>query len=125
MHAMKRWAVAIVLVVLTGCGGEDFLGPEDFEFGRLDVYVRDTDQQPINGVAVKLNRPGGQTEDAGGATGSVGLPGYYFFLKTSGQFDVVITVPDGYSLAPDQQTARRIEFAKNQQQTVTFVLRRN
>ena len=123
MTTMKRWAVAIGLIFLASCNGVP-TEPSDFEFGRIDVYVRDTADQPVNGVAVRLNRTNGQTEDAGGTTGSVGMPGYYFFLKTSGQYDVVIAVPDGYTLAPQQSTVSRVEFARNQVQTITFVLRR-
>ena len=124
MWTMKRWVVAIGLLILTSCGGAP-TEPRDYEFGRIDVYVRDTADQPINGVPVRLNRTNGQTEDAGGMSGSVGLPGYYFFLKTSGQYDVVITIPDGYALAPQQSTTKRIEFSRNELQTITFVLRRN
>ena len=122
MEAMKRLAVAVCLLILASCGGAP-TEPRDFEFGRVDVYVRDTTGQPVNGVAVRLNRTNGQTEDPGGMTGSVGLPGYFFFLKTSGQFDVVINIPDGFSLAPQQSTVTRVEFSRNQLQTITFVLR--
>ena len=124
MWTMKRWVVAIGLLILTSCGGAP-TEPRDYEFGRIDVYVRDTADQPVNGVPVRLNRTNGQTEDAGGMSGSVGIPGYYFFLKTSGQYDVVITVPDGYALASQQSTTKRIEFSRNELQTITFVLRRN
>ena len=125
MTSMKRWALVFgLLTLLASCNGAP-TEPRDFEFGRIDVYVRDTADQPVNGVAVRLNRTNGQIEDAGGMTGSVGLPGYFFFLKTSGRFDVVINVPDGYSLAPQQSSVTRVEFERNQVQTITFVLRRN
>jgi hypothetical protein len=118
----SRVFLAIAIALLVGCNA----GPTepDFQFGRVDVYVRDTAEQPINGVPVRMDRPNGQTEDAGGATGSVGLPGYYFFLKASGEFDVVITVPAGYTLAPQQSASRRIRFQRDQLQTLTFVLQR-
>ena len=114
-------AIAIALLMSCGPGPSE---PSDFEFGRIDVYVRDTAEQPINGVPVRLDRPNGQSEDAGGTTGTVGLPGYFFFLRTSGEFDVVITVPAGYRLAPQQSASRRIRFQREQLQTLTFVLQR-
>jgi hypothetical protein len=118
----SRLILAIAIALLVSCGG----GPTepDFEFGRIDVYVRDTSDQPINGVPVRMDRTNGQTEDAGGTTGSVGLPGYYFFLKATGEYDIVITVPAGYTLAPQQSATRRIRFQRNQLQTLTFVLQR-
>ena len=62
--------------------------------------------------------------DAGGPTGSVGLPGYYFFLKTSGDYRLVVTVPAGYELAPGQTASVLFTFSRNQTKTVNFVLRK-
>jgi hypothetical protein len=121
MPSVKRIAFAVALVVLAACGGAP-TEPSDFEFGRVDVYVRDTAGQPINGAPVRLERPGGQTEDAGGPTGSAGLPGYYFFLRTGGQYRVVITPPAGYQLPAGQTGTQMVTFARNQLQTVNFVL---
>lgn len=121
MPTLKRFSFAVALLVLAGCGPGP-TEPSDFEFGRVDVYVRDAAGQPINGVPVRLERPGGQTEDAGGPTGSVGLPGYYFFLKTSGQYRVVITPPAGYQLPAGQNGTQMVTFERNRLQTVNFVL---
>ncbi|HEX7155156.1 MAG TPA: hypothetical protein VF618_27050 [Thermoanaerobaculia bacterium] len=112
----------LALVVLASCGGGP-TEPRDFEFGRADVFVRDPAGQPINGVPVRLERTGGQVEDAGGVTGSVGLPGYYFFLKTSGDFRIVITPPPGYELAAGQTASVPFTFTRNQLRTINFVLR--
>ena len=121
MPTPRALLFAVVLLLLAACGPGP-TEPRDFEFGRIDVYVRDTAGQPVNGVAVRLDRLNGQTEDAGGATGSVGLPGYYFFLKTSGQYRVVITPPAGYQLAAGQEAAVLITFQRNQLQTLDFVV---
>ena len=123
VQMLKVWTCAVLLILLTGCGGAP-TEPRDFEFGRVDVYVRDTADQPINGVPVRLDRLNGQVEDSGGTTGSAGLPGYYFFLKTGGEFRVVITVPSGYEPAPGQTTTPSVVFSRNQIQTLTIVLRR-
>ena len=117
----KAWTFAILLLLLAGCSGVP-TEPSDFEFGRVDVYVRDTAAQPINGVPVRLERPSGQVEDSGGTTGSVGPAGYYFFLKTGGEFRVVITVPSGYELAPGQTATQTVVFSRNQTQTLNIVL---
>ena len=120
------FALSLVLLVLTaGCGGGFPTEPEDFEFGRVDVYVRDTGSQPVNDVLVRLERRNGGVEDSGGRTGSVGLPGYYFFLKTtSTDYRVTITVPSGYMLAPNQSASVDVEFVKDQTRTVNFVLQK-
>ncbi len=107
---------------MANCGGVP-TEPRDFEFGRVDVYVRDTAGQPVNGVAVRMERLNGQTEDAGGMTGTVGLAGYFFFLKTGGEYRVVITPPAGYELASGQTASQQIAFARNQTKTLNFVLR--
>lgn len=122
MRTANALLFALAIALLTGCGGNP-TDPRDFEFGRADVFVRDTAGEPINGVPVRLERTNGQTEDPGGLTGSVGQPGYYFFLKTSGQFRIVITVPAGYSLAPGQSATAPVTFSRNQEQTINFVLR--
>jgi hypothetical protein len=123
MTPARVFFLVAAIAFLVSCGGGP-TEPSDYEFGRADIYVRDDAQQPIDGVAVRLVRPNGQTEDPGGATGSVGVRGYYFFLETSGEFDVIITVPAGYTLAPQQTAARRIQFQRGQLQTVNFVLQR-
>jgi len=111
------------LVLLTSCGGSP-TEPRDYEFGRADVYVRDAEGQPINGVQVRMDRSSGQTEDAGGLTGTVGLPGYYFFLKTGGDYRIVITPPSGYELAPGQTATAPFTFRREQVTTINFTLRR-
>ena len=122
MAIAKAYLCLFVVVLLAGCGASPT--EPDFEFGRADVYVRDQAGQPINGVTVRLVRPGGQVEDAGGTTGSVGLPGYYFFLKTSGDFRIEITsTPGGYEFAPGSAPTTPITFTRNQTQTITIVLR--
>ncbi|HYK04155.1 MAG TPA: carboxypeptidase-like regulatory domain-containing protein [Thermoanaerobaculia bacterium] len=113
-------AVALLLAAACGPGPTD---PSDFEFGRIDVYAKDAAGQPVNGAAVRMERLNGQTEDAGGLTGSVGLPGYYFFLKTSGQYRIVLTPPAGYTLAEGQAASVQVTFSRNQTQTVNFALR--
>lgn len=123
MSIAKAWLCILVIVVLTSCGGSP-TDPSDYEFGRLDVYVRDTAAQPIDGVPVRLERLNGQTEEAGGNTGTAGLPGYYFFLKTRGEYRVAITVPAGYVLADGQSATAPASFTKDQTRTVNFVLRR-
>lgn len=122
MSIAKLCAWAVILLVLTSCGGGP-TEPSDFEFGRVDVYVRDAAGQAINGAAVRLERVNGQVEDPGGATGSVGLPGYYFFLRTSGEFRVVVTPPTGYTFATGQESSVLITFNREQVRTVNFVLR--
>lgn len=124
MAITKAYLCVLALVLFANCGGSP-TEPSDYEFGRVDVYVRDTDGQPINGVTMRLVRPGGQVEDVGGATGSVGLPGYYFFLKTSGDFRIEITsTPGGYDFAPGSAPTTSITFVRNQTQTITIVMRR-
>ena len=108
------------LFLLQACGGAP-TEPRDFEFGRIDVYVRGTEGQPIDGVTVRLMRRNGGVEDEGGPTGSVGLPGYFFFLKTGGDYRVVITVPAGYT-TDSLGTSRDVTFQRNVTRTVTFVL---
>ncbi len=111
----------LAALLMTACGGGP-TEPSDYEFGRADVYVRDTDGQPVNGVPVRLDRRDGGREDEGGLTGSFSQPGYYFFLKTTGQYRIVITVPAGYTLAPNQQASIDMQFQRDQVQTFTFVL---
>jgi hypothetical protein len=121
MSKTGLYVLALVVVLVAGCGG----GPTeaDYEFGRIDVYVRDSANQPVNGVTVRMDRSNGTTEDAGGLTGSVGVPGYFFFLKTSGEYRIVITPPAGYELAPGQSASAPVTFTRNQTRTVNFVLR--
>ncbi|HYO77322.1 MAG TPA: hypothetical protein VE010_12735 [Thermoanaerobaculia bacterium] len=116
-------ALSLLLLLSIGCGGAP-TEPSDFEFGRIDVYVRDTDAQLVNGVQVRLDRRSGGVEDPGGATGTVGPAGYYFFLKTTGEFRIVITPPAGFVLGPNQSASVDVEFAKNQTKTVNFVVRK-
>jgi hypothetical protein len=116
------FAVLVVFAASSRCGGAP-TEPRDFEFGRIDVYVKDTTGAAINGVPVRLDNRNGTTEDAGGTTGSVGLPGYYFFLRTSGRFRIVITVPSDYELAPGQTAAVDVEFERNAVRTVNIALR--
>ena len=123
MTMAKVYAWAFILVVFAGCGGAP-TEPRDFEFGRVDVYVRDGSGEAVNGAAVRLERLGGQVEEAGGLTGSVGLAGYYFFLKTSGEYRVVVTPPAGYEFAAGQASSAQITFHRNQTQTLNFVVRR-
>ena len=122
MSIAKFSAWAVILLVLTSCGGGP-TEPRDYEFGRADVYVRDAAGQPINGAAVRLERLNGGIEEAGGLTGSAGAPGYYFFLKTSGEYRVVITPPTGYTFATGQESSARVVFSPDQVRTVNFVLR--
>lgn len=116
--------IALTLVCLAiGCttGPTE---PEDFEFGRLDVYVRDTAGEPINGVVLRLERRNGEFEESG-LTGAVGMPGYFFFLKTaSNAYRVTVRVPPGYELGPNQSSSVDVTFVNEQTQTVNFVLRR-
>ncbi len=121
--AKASLSLITALVLLTSCGGSP-TEPRDYEFGRADVYVRDTAGQTINGVPVRMDRLNGQTEDAGGLTGTVGLPGYYFFLKTGGEYRIVITPPAGYELEPGQSTTAAVTFRREQVTTINFVLRR-
>jgi hypothetical protein len=122
MPRFKILLLALAALALAACGIPT--EPEDFEFGRVDVYVRDTDGQAVNGVPVRLDRRTGQVEETGGTTGTVGLAGYYFFLKTAGDYRVVITVPNGYALAANQSASADVSFVKDQTKTVNFVLRR-
>jgi len=123
MSIAKTFFCIFVLFVLTGCGFSP-TEPGDYDFGRIDVYVRDEAAQPINGVQVRLDRLNGQTEEAGGLTGSAGLPGYYFFLKTQGEYRIVITVPAGYVLVDGQRATAPATFTKNETRTINFALRR-
>lgn len=122
MSIARFSAWAVILLVLTGCGGGP-TEPSDYEFGRVDVYVRDASGQAINGAAVRLERLDGGIEDPGGASGSVGLPGYYFFLRTAGEYRVVVTPPTGYTFATGQESSVRITFTRDQVRTINFVLR--
>lgn len=121
---LRLFASTLALLVLVSCSGGGPTEPSDYEFGRADVYVRDDSGAPVNGAAVRLDRPNGQTEDAGGATGSVGLPGYYFFLKTSGDYRIVVTPPAGYTFQSGQTGTANFTFVRNQTQTINFVLRK-
>lgn len=124
MYTTKFWLSLIAaLLILTSCSGSP-TEPRDYEFGRADVYVRDAEGQPVNGVQVRMDRSNGQTEDAGGFTGTVGLPGYYFFLKTGGDYRIVITPPSGYELAPGQSATTPFTFRREQVTTINFTLRR-
>lgn len=121
--AQQMKALTLALVLLTvACGGFPTT-PEDFEFGRADVYARDTDGAAIDGVAVRLERTNGTIEDPGGLTGSVGTPGYYFFLRNPGEFRIRITVPNGYELVSPANPAP-VRLENEQTKTVTFLLRR-
>lgn len=119
---MRTISILLCAVLLLHCGG----GPTeaDYQFGRIDVYVRAEAGQPVDGVGVRLERNDGRVEDAGGLTGTAGLPGYYFFLRTSGSFRIAIAVPSGYALAPGQAASVPITFRRNETQTVTFLLQR-
>ena len=122
MHLRNAWfLLAAIVFLFSNCGGSP-TEPSDYEFGRADVYVKDGSGTAINGVMVRLERRNGEVEDPGGQTGSVGLPGYYFFLRTSGDFRIVITPPAGYTLAPGQTASRDFTFRRNQAETVNFVL---
>lgn len=123
MLKIRIYVCFVVLFAMAGCGGGP-TEPSDFEFGRIDVYVRDTSGQAVNGVTVRLVRPNGQIEDAGGQTGTVGVPGYYFFLKTGGDYRIGIAPPAGYELAPGESATTPVTFARNQTKTVNFVLRK-
>ena len=123
MRALRFLFLFAALLSISACGGFP-TEPSDFEYGRADVYVRDMDGQPINGVRVRLDRRNGNLEDEGGLTGSAGLPGYYFFLHTTGEYRIVIVVPPGYALGADQSAAVDIQFVKGRTTVTTFVLRR-
>lgn len=115
-------ALALACLIISCSGPTE---PSDYEFGRVDVNVRDTAGQPVNGVAVRLERRSGGIEDAGGLTGTAGLPGYYFFLHTaSNNFRVAITAPTGYTLEANQTASVDVSFANEQTRTVNFVLRK-
>ncbi len=120
MHFLRTCAGALALLLLSSCGGAP-TEPEDFEFGRVDVYTRNSEGQPVNGVPVRLERLSGQVEDAGGLSGSVGAPGYYFFLKTGGSYRVVIDVPAQYHLG-SQSASMPVEFARDETRTITYIL---
>jgi hypothetical protein len=122
MTTAKAFLCAAVLLIAAACGPGP-TDPSDFEFGRVDVYVRDAAAQPVNGAAVRLERLNGQTEDAGGLTGTAGPAGYYFFLKTSGSYRIVVTPPAGYAFADGQAGTVQVTFSRNQTQTVNFALR--
>ena len=111
----------IAILLLTNCTSPT--EPSDYEFGRADVFVRNMAGQPIDGVPVRLDRLNGETEDAGGLTGTAGSPGFYFFLKTQGDYRIVITPPAGYALAEGQSATAPVSFKKDQAVTVNFVLR--
>lgn len=123
MTSFRLFASTLALLVLFGCSGAP-TEPSDFEFGRADVYVRDDAGAAVNGATVRLEQLNGQVEDAGGLTGSVGLPGYYFFLKTSGSFRIVVTPPAGYTFQSGQTGTVPVTFSRNQGQTFDFVLRK-
>lgn len=121
MTNFRRHALALALIVLASCGGGP-TEPSDYEFGRIDVFIRDTAGQPVNGVAVRMERPTGQVEDEGGVTGTLAIPGYFFFLRVSGDFRIVITPPAGYKLAAGQSPTQAVTFSRNQTKTINFVL---
>jgi len=125
MFQLRTFLALAVLIAVTavGCGGIP-TEPSDFEFGRIDVNVHDTDSQPVNEVPVRLDRKNGQRQDDGGKTGSIAIPGYYFFLENPGDYRVVITVPTGYTLAPGQTSTVDVSIAKNQTKTINFVLKK-
>src|SRR4051812_6664993 len=101
VRPIKAIFCAIVAsLILAGCGGGAPTQPEDFEFGRADVYVRNEAGDPIDGAAVSLVKTNGQVDDTGGLTGGAGLPGYYFFLRTTGDFNIVVSPPAGYEFIP-------------------------
>jgi hypothetical protein len=113
----------IASILFAGCGGGAPTEPEDFEFGRADVYVRNEAGAPIDGAAVSLVKPNGQVDDTGGLTGGAGIPGYYFFLRTTGDFKIVVSPPSGYEFVPGQSGSVPFTFHRNQTQTVNFVVR--
>ena len=124
-HLRRSLGLAILVVALiAGCNGLP-TEPSDFEFGRIDVYVHDTSNQPVNNVAVRLDRSNGQRQDDGGLTGSIAIPGYYFFLQNAGSYKVVLTLPSGYAFASDDQTGTvNVQLVKEQTRRVDYVLRR-
>ena len=123
MERSTIWIAVVALFAFVACGGFP-TEPSDYEFGRADVYVRDAAGVAIDGANVRLDRMNGQVEDQGGLSGTAGLPGYYFFLKTSGEYRIVVTPPAGYEFAPGQTNPVVIRFSRNQTQTINFVLRR-
>jgi len=116
-------ALVLVVALIGACNGLP-TEPSDFEFGRIDVYVKDTSNQPINNVAVRLDRSSGQRQDDGGLTGSLAIPGYYLFIQNPGTYRVVLTLPEGYALASGQTSTVNVAVVKDQTNTVNFVLRR-
>jgi hypothetical protein len=121
MRTRHQLTLLVAIVLLAACSPSPT--EADYEFGRADVYVRDTESQPVNGVQVRLLRTSGAVEDAGGMTGTAGLPGYFFFLRTSGEFRIEITPPSGYELASGEASIP-FTFARNVTREVTFTLRR-
>lgn len=123
MTRRLAFVLAAMTILLAACGGAP-TEPRDFEFGRIDVYVRESNGDPVDGAQVRLERRGGAVEDPGGLTGSVGRAGYYFFLRVSGDFRIVVTPPAGYEFAPGQSPSADVTFRRNEEQSVTFTLRR-
>jgi hypothetical protein len=125
-HLRRALGLAILLLVVALVGACNGLPtePSDFEFGRIDVYVKDTSNQPINNVAVRLDRSSGQRQDDGGLTGSLAIPGYYLFIQNAGNYRVVLTLPEGYALGPGQTSTVNVALEKDQTKTVNYVLRR-
>jgi hypothetical protein len=123
MSIAKALLFTLLIVVVAGCGGSP-TEPSDYYFGRMDVYVRDTTSQPINGVPVRLERTNGQVVEDGAVTGNAGTPGYTLFLRTAGDYRITITVPSGYVLADGQSATVPVTFRKDQTDTINFVLRR-
>jgi hypothetical protein len=123
-HLRRSLGLAILVIAfISGCNGLP-TEPSDYEFGRIDVYVHDTSNQPVNNVAVRLDRSSGQRQDDGGLTGSLAIPGYYLFIQNAGTYRVVLTLPSGYALGPGQTSTVNVQLAKDQTKRVDYVLRR-
>jgi len=124
---MVRFRTVLALAVLAlvgtaGCRGGP-TEPLDFEIGDVDAYVRDTDGEFVNDVAVRLDHRNGRHESEG-TTGAQGTPGLYGFVAVTGDYRVVMTVPSGYALAPGQPSSVAVAVEKHKTKTVNFVLRK-
>jgi len=113
---------ALALVTIAGCGGGP-TEPLDFDIGTVEVYVRDTQQQFVNGVSLRLDERNGRHVNEG-TTGSEGTPGHYSFVTVSGDYRVVMILPTGYSLPPGQASSMTVTLEKHRPKTINFVLKK-
>ena len=95
--------------------------PGEVDIGRIDVYVRDQGGVPLDSVLVRLlTQSGAQVEE--GRTGRLGQPGYHMILRSSGEFQVQVVPPAGYTVPATQTNPVPATIRNGAETTLNFTL---